>query len=105
MTKLKDAINGELEAEVLLGPVEVKLARGSYPHLEISTLSEYVDLAYGGRENLRELRQGQRAEKVALSSGLRDSPARQMALSMADEYGVDREAVGAEFDKFIEEGG
>ena len=101
---LKRVIAEELEAEALLGPVEVKLARDSYGALGIGSLGEYIDLAHGGRENLRDLRRQQRAEKVALSANHRNSPARQMALEMADELGVDRAMVGAEFDRLVEEG-
>ena len=105
MTKLKDAINGELEAEALLGPEAAQLARDSYDALGIRSLSEYVALAYpGGLDELRDLRRQQRAEKVALSAKHRDSPARRMALEMADELGVDRAIVGAEFDRLVEEG-
>ncbi len=102
---LKRVIVEELEAEALLGPVEVELARDSYDALGVQSLSEYIALAYpGGLDELRDLRRQQRAEKIALSAYHRDSPARRMALEMADELGIDRAIVGAEFDRLVEEG-
>ena len=91
--KLRKAVAREREAAALLGEEIVRLARMSFPD---KSLFEYVEIAYGGLDELREERRRQETVRLARR---RDSARRQTALELADQFGVDRAIVEAELDR------